>query len=375
MTNLAIAAILEHLCNEARNSAHATFGVLELLRDLAPDSVRESSLAIGSASADQLLRSIDDVRELLSSAAPAPGAIEQFDLALCAGEIVEVLNLASARRAKRMILDAPSGPVLITQDRKAVDQVLTRVLGVAFELATTCEVRVALSSGSGPDRVRLAIAARDAEVARRLAQWLSANLEEAVLQESGDVPFGIAAMVAGKRMRGLGGAAELVRDSAGHSSVVLDLPSRARDASAEDLATSMPEAQSGALNILVAEDCDDSFALTALALPNENVWRARDGRDALRMIQKQRFDVVFMDVHMPGMDGYSAIRKIRDWETQICHARTPMIVLSSDDLETQRRSAAQSGCSGFLRKPMRSSDLARLLSRLKASRIAVSELS
>jgi CheY-like chemotaxis protein len=375
MTNLAIAAILEHLCNEARNSAHATFGVLELLRDLAPDSVRESSLAIGSASADQLLRSIDDVRELLSSAAPAPGAIEQFDLALCAGEIVEVLNLASARRAKRMILDAPSGPVLITQDRKAVDQVLTRVLGVAFELATTCEVRVALSSGSGPDRVRLAIAARDAEVARRLAQWLNANLEEAVLQEAGDVPFGIAVMVAGKRMRVLGGAVELVRDSAGHSSVVLELPSRTRDAGAEDLATSMPEAQSGALNILVAEDCDDSFALTALALPNENVWRARDGRDALRMIQKQRFDVVFMDVHMPGMDGYSAIRKIRDWETQICHARTPMIVLSSDDLETQRRSAAQSGCSGFLRKPMRSSDLARLLSRLKASRIAVSELS
>jgi CheY-like chemotaxis protein len=119
------------------------------------------------------------------------------------------------------------------------------------------------------------------------------------------------------------------------------------------------------LHILVAEDNDESFALTEMIMQEERVWRARDGQEALRLIQTQRFDVVFMDVHMPGMNGYEAIRIVREWETQQGGARTPMVVLSSDDVETQQRSAAECGCSGFLRKPLERADLTPLLERLK----------
>jgi len=84
---------------------------------------------------------------------------------------------------------------------------------------------------------------------------------------------------------------------------------------------------------------------------------------------------VLMDVHMPGIDGYAAIRSIRDWETETGNARTPVIVLSSDDLDTQRRSAAQSGCSGFLRKPLRNGELLEVLNRLKAARAVARSLS
>jgi CheY-like chemotaxis protein len=59
---------------------------------------------------------------------------------------------------------------------------------------------------------------------------------------------------------------------------------------------------------------------------------------------------------------------MREWETETGNARTPIVVLSSDDLETQRRRAAQNGCSGFLRKPLRRSDLTNLLERVKQSR-------
>ena len=370
MTNESISTILEYFCNEARNSAHATFGVLELLRDMATDPTWQASLAIGTASADRLLRSLDDVRDLLSSAPLAPAALEEFDLALCTGEIIEVLNLASGRRVKHMVLDAPSEPLLVIQDRKAVEQVLTRILDAAFKLAATSEVQVRVSPGDGENCPRLAVAARDADFAVRLTMWLNANPDQVVLQTPGDVPLGVATMVAGKQLRALGGSGQLVRDSAGHSSVVLDLPSQARSADSQGPLHSLPDAPPDTLNVLVAEDCDDSFALSGLALQNENVWRARDGGEALRMMQKQRFDVVFMDVHMPGMDGYSAIRGIRDWETETGNARTPIVVLSSDDVETQRRSAAQCGCSGFLRKPVRRSDLTNLLVQLKETGLA-----
>ncbi|HEY4364145.1 MAG TPA: response regulator [Bryobacteraceae bacterium] len=369
MTNETILAILDHLCNEARNSAHATFGVMDLLRDSLMDSTMQASLALGTASADQLLRSIDDLRSLLSPI-QAP-AIEEFDLALCAGEIVEVLSLASGRRAKHMILDAPAEPLVLKQARKAVEQVLTRVLSTALKLAKNNEVYVKVRPGREEGAAQLTVSTRDTDLSVCLNIWLNAHPDQIVLQDPADVPFVIAVMVAGKYLKALGGSAEVVRDSAGHSLVVLDLPSQVPGLESEELQSSGREAAPDRLKVLVAEDCDDSFALSELLLQEEHVWRARDGWEALRIIQKQRFDVVFMDIHMPGMDGYSAIRSIRDWETETGNGRTPMVILSSDDLETQRRTAAQCGCSGFLRKPLRRRDLVYLLDRLKESRVPV----
>ena len=363
MTNQAIAAILEHLSVEARNSAHAAFGVMELLRDFGTDSARQVSMAIGTATPDRMLRDLDDVRDLLSHAPPPPARLEEFDLVMCVAEIIEVLNLASGLRTKHMILDAPPDPLPVTQDRHALEQVLTRILGAAFKLTETNAVRVPLIRGSGKYCARLEVAARDPGLAVRITGWLNADPDQVELQDPGDVTFGIAVMVAGKRLRELGGSAELVHHSIGQSAVALDLPRR--EIRREDGPSSGEQAQPAALSILVAEDCDDSFALTELMLQSEHVSRASDGLEALAMIHNHRFDLVLMDVHMPDMDGYSVIRNIRDWETQTGNARTPIVVLSSDDLETQRRSAAEIGCSGFLRKPTRRCDLANLLDRLK----------
>src|SRR5277367_826980 len=156
MTNEAISAVLEHLCNEARNSMHATLGVMELLHDGSEDSERRVTLSLGRASADQLLRSIDDVRDLLSSVPLPPAALEEFNLVACASDIIEGLNLASGKRAKHMILEGPFEPLLVTHDQKAVEQVLTRILDTAFNLAHTNDVRVKLMRAKNGVRLTLA---------------------------------------------------------------------------------------------------------------------------------------------------------------------------------------------------------------------------
>jgi hypothetical protein len=230
------------------------------------------------------------------------GAVEEFDLALCAGEIIQVLHLASGR-PDHMILDAPPRPLLLTQDQDAVKQVLSRVLDAAFKLSQTSGVRVRLRPWHDENGVRLTIDTCDVDLAARLTKWLNTRIEEAALDDPDEVPFEVATMVAGKRLRALGGSAELGRDAAGHSTADLDFPLETQviDRGEELSLSAAPDA----LNILLAEDCDDSFFLSELMLRNENVQRARDGKEALTMLQKQRFDVVFMDVHMPGTDGYS----------------------------------------------------------------------
>jgi CheY-like chemotaxis protein len=200
-----------------------------------------------------------------------------------------------------------------------------------------------------------------------VADWLNANLEDLHFKDADDVLFGVTSVVAGKRIREMGGAAEFQCDASSPMGLTITLPWRTDPTSESGAET--PRYDHSALNVLVAEDLDESFALTSILCEGESVWRAHNGQEAVNLVKKRRFDVVFMDVHMPGMDGYKAIRAIRDWETETGNARTPIVVLSADLVDTQMRCAGPSGCSGFLRKPLDNRALTDLLERIKDARM------
>jgi CheY-like chemotaxis protein len=367
MTNQAMLSLLDYLCNEARNSVHATFGLMELLPSSEPDAVWRTCLYHSRSSADRLLRSIDDIRELLSINVPVEEVAQEFDITLCLGETIELLNLASSDRASRLILDPPAEPFPGRQHLQAVEQALIRVLDIVLKLTHRGEVRVTIQAALEGAGVRFHVTPPDLSVAERLTSWLTADPEHADFQSADDVLFAVGAMVAGRRLRALGGSAEFVNSSSAVPHLAIALPWSADRERNQNATPPVPGA--AALEVLVVEDCDESYALIEVMLRSEHVWRAPNGLEAIDVVEKRRFDLVLMDVHMPGMDGYQAIQTIRDWETRTGNARTPIMVLSSDDLETQRRSAAQSGCSGFLRKPLARRDLLDVLDRLKSARL------
>lgn len=366
MTNQTMLSLLDYLCNEARNSVHASFGLMALCRGAGGDPGWRMCLENSRASADRLLRSIDDIRELLAAEAPALEPAEEFDLTLTLGETIEVLNLAAGERASRLILQSPAWPVVGRQHRHALEQVLARILDAVSKLGRRGEARIISAMASDGHGAAIEIVPANSKIALRVADWLNADPEEIDFHDNDDILFGVATLVAGKRLRALGGTAEFVSDASAPMALRIRLPWTVE--SGEGPQPEVAEMDQSGLNVLVAEDSDESFALTGLLLHKETVWRARDGLEAVSMMKSRRFDVVFMDVHMPGLDGYKAIRSVRDWETQTGNARTPIVVLSSDDLDTQMRSAAQSGCSGFLRKPLDRYDLEDLLERMKAAR-------
>jgi CheY-like chemotaxis protein len=365
MTNQTILSLLNYICNEARNSVQASFGLMALCPTLAPDPAWQRCIENSKGGADRLLRCIDDVRELLSAEAPPAGPAEEFDVTLCLGETIEVLNLASGDRASRLVLQAAK-PVTGRQHRRALEQALMRVLDAVSKLGRKGEALVTALPAVDGDGVQFEIVPANSNIALRVADWLNSDADHVDFQDSDDVLYGVATLVAGKRIRALGGSAEFVSDPHGPMALVLTLPWQT-DVDRDGPPEPSRQKETG-LSVLVAEDSDESFVLTRVLLQNESVWRARDGLEAIEMMKTRRFDVVLMDIHMPGIDGYKAIRSMRDWETQTGNARTPIVVLSSDDLDTQMRSASQAGCSGFLRKPLDHHDLLDLLDRLKAAR-------
>jgi CheY-like chemotaxis protein len=253
------------------------------------------------------------------------------------------------------------------QHRRAIEQALMRILDAVSKLGRKGEAFVTALRAHDGDGVRVEIIPANSNIALRVADWLNSDADGVNFDDADEVRYGVATLVAGKRIRALGGSAEFVSDPRAPMALVVSLPWQP---DTDTSCLSEPLQGQNALSILVAEDLDESFVLTRILLQNELVWRASDGQEALDMMKAHRFDVVLMDVHMPGFDGYKAIRAMRDWETETGNARTPIVVLSSDDLGTQMRRAATSGCSGFLRKPLDRLDLLDLLYRLKTVRTA-----
>jgi CheY-like chemotaxis protein len=364
MTNQTILSLLNHLCNEARNSVHASFGLMAVHSSLSPDPGWQTCLESCKSGSDRLLRSIDDIRELVTTEKPVYDRAEEFDITLSLGETIELLNLASGDRASRLVLETPVRALTGRQHRRAVEQTLMRVLDVVSKLGHKGQALVSVERSMDGDGIRLEIVPANSHIALRVADWLNTDPDQVNFQDADDVLYGVPTLVAGKRIRALGGSAEFVSDARAPMALVISLPWTDTNADCP----SLPQPDPPSLSVLVAEDSDESFVLTGILLQNESVWRARDGLEALDMMKARRFDVVLMDIHMPGLDGYKAIRSMRDWETQTGNARTPIVVLSSDDLDTQMRSASHSGCSGFLRKPLDHHDLMDLLDRLKTVR-------
>jgi len=102
--------------------------------------------------------------------------------------------------------------------------------------------------------------------------------------------------------------------------------------------------------ILIADDDPDALLLMAAALQGAgfSVIEAIDGDDALRQFQAGRFDLVMLDVDMPGMNGYEVCEALR----QVTGELLPIVIVTGmDDLESVD-TAYRAGATDFIAKPI-----------------------
>ena len=123
------------------------------------------------------------------------------------------------------------------------------------------------------------------------------------------------------------------------------------------------------LSILVAED-NEINALLARALLQKLGHRpavAASGQAAMESFQAAHsaglpYDLILMDVRMPGIDGLEATRRIRAVEQASGARRTPIVALTANALPEHREACLAAGMDGFLSKPLDREKLASLLS-------------
>jgi CheY-like chemotaxis protein len=115
--------------------------------------------------------------------------------------------------------------------------------------------------------------------------------------------------------------------------------------------------------ILLADDSVDNRLLVRayLAKTGYVLDEAENGQVALDKLKSGSYDVVFMDIQMPVMDGFSAVRRVRQWEREQGGRRTPIIALTASTFDETVRKAAEAGCDSHLGKPLKRSTLLRVI--------------
>jgi PAS domain S-box-containing protein len=192
-----------------------------------------------------------------------------------------------------------------------------------------------------------------------------------------------------ERMQGLGFAAYLVKPitrsallAAIRTALSSESPMLSAETSSKAQVTISAEATHGEhkpLRILLADDSPDSRMLIEayLAQTRCHLDTVESGEQAVEKFMSaarsgEPYDLVLMDMLMPGMDGYDATRMIRRWEIEQKLRPTPILALTASALVHDVRNCLEAGCSGHIAKPVRKQTLLRAIEQISTRTVSLS---
>ena len=242
-------------------------------------------------------------------------------------------------------------------DEMRIRQVLVNLVNNAVKFTSKGGVTIAVSAAEHSDSVqRLRIEVRDTGIGiapEKLDTLFGrfAQADSSIHNRFGGTGLGLA--ISQQLVELMGGeiGVESVEDVGTTLWLTIKLPCIDRSALAEKETASGPESQKAGRHILVVDDVDLNRELvTALLAPlGHSVHQAADGAEAVTAVASTDYDLVLMDVQMPGMDGLSATRAIRAVDR---FAELPIIAMTAQALPAQIETCYEAGMNDYLAKPI-----------------------
>lgn len=368
--NRAKSLFLANMSHEIRNPMNGILGTAEYLKstELSPEDKDAISTIVRCG--EHLLGLIDDILDLSKIES---GELEIHNEDMNLSELVE--HSVSLFRAKAQAahvdlkLEQPPGALHLRGDRKRLSQVLANLIGNAIKFSdggvVKVKVRVAPSEHGARD---LEISVSDQGIGIR-PEKLTALFEEF---EQVDDSFGKARGGSGLGLaisryviRRMGGDIRVQSTFGQGSTFQIDL--RLEECGQAKL---QPQTQLSSVNkaqfnarVLVVDDQAINLKLARLLLEKLGceVVQARDGREAVSYCSQEAFDLIFMDIRMPVMNGLEASLFIT--ETPGPNQQTPIIALTACAFEEDREASLSVGMREHLSKPLRRAQLSKILDK------------
>ncbi len=364
---------LAMMSHEIRTPMNAVLGFAELLAATPLAKDQKEFLDLIESSGRTLVAIINDILDFSRvESGRMELADERFELRDVVWEIAEMLRPQATAKGLELVVDFdPSVPRSVSGDPVRFRQVLLNLVGNAIKFTDSGQVSVSVgwSDLEGDERGRLSLRIEDTGIG------IAEDKLDTIFE-----PFAQGDMTVTRRFGGTGlGLAitkrlvELMEGSVrvesrphtGSTFFVEVALGRTEDIPPSQIAVSPARnaATFGGWKVLLVEDnaVNRMLALRHLGRLGCRVDVAENGAEAVRAAATNSYDIIFMDMQMPVMDGLDATRKIRSAETG---RRVPIIALTANALETDRRECLNAGMNGFLSKPYRKEVFAETLGGL-----------
>ena len=377
------AAFIANLSHEIRTPLNSIVGVVNLFQGTKLDLEQKKFVEMLSSSSRDLLLLVE---ELLDLSRLETGQLElkadPVPLRSCCSQAVRPLAMAAQERRLQMELSiAQDIPEFLTGDSARLRQVLRNIVGtaIAFTAKGKIEINV-FPIGETDETITLRFSvAHSAESIT--GDRISAMLDYSALDRSefsrAYEGVGLGLIVAKGLAEAMGGS--LRAESAGDErnifqftvamKKIVEAGQTAGQSAAEperpvaEEAAALPEK----LSILVVDDNKFNRSLTRTILRKKggtgwSVSLAESGAEALQKIAEERFDLVFMDIQMPEMNGLETTQAIRSNE-QGAEKRLPVIAMTAYAMEGDRQMCLDAGMDDYIAKPVDPDELVEVIIR------------
>jgi two-component system, sensor histidine kinase len=358
---------LASMSHEIRTPLNGVVGMLQMLDTPSLAAEQQEQVRVALRSSDALMRLLNDILDLSKIES---GKMELESLAFSPREAAaEVHALLRARAAeKNLQFDlavSPDLPAAVRGDAARLKQVLLNLCGNAIKF--TCIGRVTLTVTSrlgltGPATLVFAVEDTGTGIAPEAQRKLFRAFEQGSLgiaRNFGGSGLGLA--ISQRLIKQMNGEIRLVSTLGQGSCFSFDLTLPLADSLLPvPMERVAPAALESSFRILVAEDDGVSRLVIKALLGKAGLacTTVPDGLAAVEAVRQGTWDLVLMDVQMPGLDGLEATRQMR-----ASGAIVPIVALTANVMPQDRVQCDQAGMDGFLGKPVREEELRACLRR------------
>jgi signal transduction histidine kinase/CheY-like chemotaxis protein len=367
--NDAKSRFLANMSHEIRTPMNAVLGYAQILQrspELAP-SLRQPIDTI-SRSGRHLLRLIDGILDLAKiEAGRTELTAADFDLRALAEEMSILFDLRCRQKGLHWGVVFPGqGPAPVRGDADKLRQVLINLLGNAVKFTDAGGIRLEVHRRE-QDQVEFKVSDTGCGIPPEEQPRVFDVFQQGTAGATrGGTGLGLA--ITRKQVELMGGQLCLTSQAGVGSAFSFAIPlprcPSAVTRSAQAIAPGPVRLKSGAaINALVADDVAENRDVLARFLAGMGVatTAVEDGRQALQQLEARSFDIVFMDIRMPVLDGVGVIRAIRQSE-RLRHLK--VVVVTASSLLHERQAYLAAGFDAFLPKPVELERLFALLPKL-----------
>ncbi|EMJ99277.1 MHYT domain-containing protein [Leptospira sp. B5-022] len=346
-------SFLANMSHEIRTPMNAILGFTEVLLSEELEKNHRSHLETVKSSAKSLLRLLNDI---LNTAKLEKGAVEleeiDFSLLKLVAELKSTLGISARKKNLEFeVIQDPELPEFYKGDSLRIRQILTNLIGNAVKFTDKGKVSLKVTKEAG----KLHFAVQDTGIgiqADRLDKIFEPFTQADISTTRRFGGTGLGTTIC-KQLTELMGGKIWVESNLGKGStfhVLLPLKEgKHKQENKIQIGIRLPP-----LKILVVDDVEKNTELVSLLLQNlgHQVESSYNGEDAVKKVTTGSFDLVLMDVQMPGLDGHQATRVIRMHEIQGNVPRTPILALTASVFEEDKSAASSAGMDGFVSKPV-----------------------